>query len=633
MCGIAGIVRFDGTTPDPHAVAAMTDALMHRGPDGSGTWTNANVALGHRRLKIIDLSEAASQPMLSPDGRFALVFNGEIYNFRELRVTLEAQGHRFRSSGDTEVLLKLYEIHGEGCLEFLRGMFAFAVVDCAKKTLFLARDRVGKKPVKYFHEDGVFAFASEEKALRTLPQCPRETDWEALHHFLTVTYLPAPLTGTRGIHKLPAAHCMTIHLESGRTEMRRYWSLRYAPDERKSEEQWSQEILSTLKKSVELRMIADVPVGAFLSGGVDSATIVALMSRLHPQPIKTFSIGSKNAMSELPDALRIASAFGTDHHPIVLEPDIMRTLPALVSTYEEPFGDPSVLPTYLLAKHTRRDVTVALSGDGGDECFGGYVRYPILRFSERWNRAVPALARSAVRGGARLFHRLRNDTFSYRNAVFHDSLTQPWPERVLSYMGGFTEEEKRRIETPLSARFPRSDEWFASRTHDARSRADDLIHQAMNADLETYLPDDLLPKVDLGSMAWSLEVRSPLLDQELLELTATMPARYHVRGWATKWLFKRLLRGILPEETLRKRKQGFRLPLDPWFRGELSPYVRERILGAPRSFWTLFDRKNTAAFLRDYFDSRVDRSPQVWMLLWLVEWLEQRERSVQNTDL
>lgn len=624
MCGIAGIIHFNGSTPDQGVLDRMTDALAHRGPDDRGTWMGDGIGLGHRRLSIIDLSGASHQPMCSADGRYVIVFNGEIYNFSEIRRTLETRGITFRSKGDTEVLLALYAFEGERCLDRLRGMFAFAVFDRQKRTLFFARDRVGKKPLHYFLSESALVFASEIKALRTHPDCPSEIDFEALHHFLTLSYLPSPLTGIKGLQSLPAAHCMTVHLDTGESTIRRYWSLTYLPDHTRSLDEWKERILTTLTESVRMRMTADVPVGAFLSGGIDSATIVALMSRLHTEPIRTFSIGSDDRTSELPDALRIAKLFSTDHHAFALEPDIVHLLPELVRTYEEPFGDPSCIPTYLVSRFTQKHVTVALSGDGGDECFCGYARYPILQFSETLHRFLPQFLLQALRKGTSLFHLLRQDTFSYRSAIFADSLLHPWPERILQYMGGYTDAEKASIyRNDFGKRFPATAPWFASQMSDARLHGDDLIHQAMNTDVESYLPDDLMPKVDMGAMAHGLEVRSPFLDHELLELTAELPTKLQLRGHETKWILRHLLRGLLPEETLHKPKQGFRLPLDRWFRGPLSPFLRDRLLTGHPLFWNIFDRKGIERFLEQYFTSHIDYSPQLWMLLWLREWFEQ----------
>jgi asparagine synthase (glutamine-hydrolysing) len=622
MCGIAGFVRLNGQPIDQAMLDRMTDAVAHRGPNARGTFTHENVGLGHRRLSILDLTTAGSQPMVSDDGTVVLSFNGEIYNFALLRQQLERKGHVFHSRSDTEVLLHLYQEYGVECLQHLRGMFAFAVYDKRKRQIFLARDRIGKKPLKYFASGGVFAFASELKALRTLPQCPREVDREAVHHFLTMMYLPAPRTGFVGIHKLPAGHYLLLDTATGAHAIRPYWELSYDTDETASEEQWRSRILSTLEESVKLRMVADVPVGAFLSGGIDSGTVVALMSKLSDKPVQTFSVGSSDpAMNELPLAEMVAKRYGTDHHPILLEADVATLLPELVHTYEEPYADPSAIPTYLIAQVTRSHVTVALNGDGGDENFGGYVRYPILLFSEQWKRAP---AHSVARLATRLFHMAQANTFSYRAQRFEQSMDLPWPERFLQYISFFTEEEKRSLyRSGFAEHFGRTDEWYAAQTVGARSRAHDTLHQAMAMDMHTYLPDDLMPKVDLGSMAHGLEARSPFLDHELLELTARMPARFKVRGRSTKWILRRMAKDLLPPDILSGRKRGFRIPLDKWFRNELKHFVRDRLLTGNPLFWEIFDRAKIEQFLRMYWSSGVNYSDHVWALLWLAEWCSQ----------
>lgn len=623
MCGIAGIVRLDGQTPDRRQVESLASALKHRGPDGSGVEVDRNVGLAHTRLSIVDLSNASSQPMRSENGSLTLIFNGELYGFQEQRKALQAKGHVFTSTGDTEVLLRLYDEYGPDCVRHIRGMFAFAVHDRKRNILFLARDRVGKKPIKYFRTPTTFAFASELKALKTLPECPREIDREAVHHFLTMMYLPSPLTGIQGIHKLPAAHTLTINLSTGEEKLQRYWELRYEPDERKTESEWIEAIRTTLDESVRLRMIADVPVGAFLSGGIDSAAVVAFMAKHSTHPVKTFTIGSDDpGFDESQEAAQIAKLFSTDHHPIPLKADIVTLLPELVATYEEPYADPSSIPTYLVAKETRKYVTVALNGDGGDENFAGYVRYPILLFSEYW-RSLPWFLHGIVHASTHLFHAFKKDTLSYRSERFERTVPMPWEKRYLQYLSFFTDDEKKAI-YKHGLRFPPTDEWYARRTAEARTRAPDLLHQAMAMDLETYLADDLLPKVDLGTMAHGLEARSPFLDHHLLELTARIPGRHLVQRNHRKKILKAALRGIVPDSTLDRGKRGFRLPFDRWFRSDLRGFIEGRLLEAGPAFWEFFDRRGMERFLRGYRESKIDYSDHVWALLCLSEWMEQQ---------
>jgi len=623
MCGIAGIIRLDGTAVDPHELDQMTDALAHRGPDGRGTFIDQNIGLGHRRLRILDLSDSAAQPMRSIDQQYVLTFNGEIYNFEELRRDLLEKGHHFTSTGDTEVLLKLYEEYGEECVSKLRGMFAFAIYDRKRNTVFLARDRLGKKPIKYFLKDGVFAFASELKALRTLAACPRTMHGESIHHFLTMMYVPSPETGIDGIKKLPAAHTLTIDLAKGTHALRRYWSLEYQTDHSITLQEWEERIYSTFEESVRLRMRADVPVGAFLSGGVDSSAVVMMMSKMSSRPIETFSIGTaEQSHNELPLAELVAKQFGTNHHPIVVEPDIVHLLPELVSIYEEPYADSSAIPTLLLARETRSSVTVALNGDGGDENFAGYARYPILKFSRSWGH-VP-LVHPFVRMTLRLIQSIKNDTLLYRARRFEDGISAPLSERQLNYLSFFTEEEKRALyREDFASEFPDTFRFYAEKTSETRARTSDWLSGALASDLSTYLADDLLPKVDLGTMAVGLEARSPLLDHTLLELTARMPSHFKLHGFTPKWIFKRMLRGHIPDVILDRPKTGFRLPLDVWFRGSLKPFVLDRLLSPSSPLFTIFDRGLLEVFLAQYFNSHIDRSDQVWSLLWLDEWMRQ----------
>lgn len=624
MCGIAGIVHFDGRQVSQEVLDRVTDALVHRGPDARGTACIDNVGLGHRRLSIIDLSSGGSQPMHSPDGRFVLTFNGEIYNYQQLKAELEAAGHQFRSQSDTEVLLRLFEVYGIECLHRLRGMFAFAVFDRTAQQLFIARDRVGKKPVKYFVKNGTLAFASELKALRVLPECPREVDWQAVHHYLSMMYVPAPETGFTGISKLPAGHYVVFNTRTGASELRRYWELQYRTDTKRSEAEWREEVWNTLRESVRLRMISDVPVGAFLSGGVDSGAVVALMSQLTDKPVQTFSIGSDDPRyDELPDAAIVAKAFGANHHEFPLRANVVELLPQLVHTYEEPFADPASIPMYLLAQYTRSEVTVALNGDGGDENFAGYVRYPIMQFSEKW-RTFPGWLHSATHAATGVLQALLKSTFSYRCERFQASIGQSFVSRALCYHSYFTDDEKQSLyRDSQRLRYPRTDSWYEARSGNSRSRAIDPIHQLMSMDTDFYLADDLLPKVDMATMAFGLESRSPLLDHKLLELTAQMPLTYKLRGLQRKWLFKQLLQGVLPEQILTRPKRGFRLPLNTWFRSDLQAFVQDRLQASDSPLWQLLDRAKLERWLQTYWDSHIDFSDQVWALLWLDEWLRQ----------
>lgn len=625
MCGIAGIIGF-GEEARKEEIERMTTAIAHRGPDGAGALLRGSVGLGHRRLSIIDLSQAAAQPMVSAGGRYAVTFNGEIYNFQEKRAMLEAAGHRFASSGDTEVLLKLFELHGERCVDHLHGMFAFAAADFERKEALLARDRIGKKPLYFFVNDRRLAFASEIKALRALPDCPREIDAEAVRHFLLLGYAPAPSTGIRGIQKLPAAHVLKVNWGQRNTLIQRYWSLPTEIDTEADHAKTVAALDAKISESVRLRLIADVPLGAFLSGGLDSSTVVAYMKR-HAKQVTAFSIGFKGLRSEIPDAQAVAAHLGVESLTKELEPDVLGILPTLVRIYDEPFGDPSCIPTYFLCQHAREHATVALSGDGGDENFGGYARYPILHLSDRL-ACMPRFLTSVLRKGAQWAHVLRKDTFTYRSLLFAESLRKPWQLRMLDYMGNCTEHELRtlcRAPALLDARS--TYRFFEEKTKSVteRARRDERINAAMQMDILTYLADDLMPKVDLAAMAHALEVRAPLLDHELMEMSARIPSAWKVRGFEKKLILKEIVSPMLPLQTLRKRKQGFRLPLDEWFRGKYREKIRARLLDGHPLAWTLLDRSGVERFWDGYMASRIDYSPQVFQLAWLQHWIEMAE--------
>lgn len=622
MCGIAGLVRLDGSNVDRDSLDRLTDALDHRGPDGHGTHEASNVGLCHCRLAILDLTEAAAQPMSGQSG-CTLVFNGEIYNFAELRAGLQARGVTFRSTGDTEVLLKLYEDEGPVCVARLEGMFAFAVHDPKRGILFMARDRMGKKPLKYFQAGKTFAFASELKALRALPECPREFDRAAILRYLTLMYVPSPDTGFVGIRKLPAAHTLTLDLATGTQTIARYWSPPTPVIVRRSEEEWIERIDATFTEAVRKRMVADVPVGAFLSGGIDSGAVVAAMAKLSDRPVETFSIGSADErMNELPDALLTATKFGTNHHPIVVEPNLPEMLPKLARAYEEPFADPSSIPTMLVAAAARERVTVALNGDGGDENFAGYVRYKIAAFANGWSK-VPGPVHRLVEGGASLFHLLRKDTFSMRCLRFERSMRLPESARYLETLSFFSEPEVRSLLRAGVDPQP-TGRWYQDRVREASERGgNDPVRRAMHRDYDTYLADDLLPKVDIATMAVGLEARSPFLDPAMLELTAGIPTDMLIRGGTRKWIQRKWLTDTLPGDIVWKKKRGFRIPLDAWFRGPLASWVDERLLSAPPAFYEMFDRSAIEAFLKTYRRSRMDLSDHAWALLWLCEWMDQ----------
>lgn len=626
MCGIAGKISLGSKTISTSEIEQMTDAIRHRGPDDGGVYISPDqkIGLGHRRLAIIDLSPLGHQPMRYMD-RYEIVFNGEIYNFQKKRDELEKGGYSFASHSDTEVILALYDKYRENCLKHLRGMFAFAIYDERKKVLFAARDRVGKKPFKYFFDGNTFLFASELKAILTQPEYMREPDYEAIHHYLTLQYVPAPMTGFKGIKKLEPAHFLTLNLKTKELTKERYWKLDYSKKLDLSEDEWKHRIIDTLNESTRLRMIADVPIGAFLSGGIDSSAVVAMMARHSSQPIKTFSIGFKEEKyNELPYARMIAKKFNTDHTEFVVEPHAIELLPMLVKQYEEPYADSSALPTYYVSKLTREHVTVALNGDGGDENFAGYTRYAAFQVSNILDH-FDILNRIAGKPLTKFLARNIRNTFFERLHRFSKSLSDDYRRRYLSYTAYFTNEQKSALYTDeFKAKVWNQDTYEIIANHFLESGSKNRTEQAMYADIATYLPEDLLAKVDIATMAVALEGRSPFLDHELLELTAKIPFNLKLKGLNNKkYILKEALRDTIPGEIFFRPKMGFGVPIDAWFRGELKDYAKEKLLDGQLVKRNLFKKSAIEKILHTHTSTNINFSPHIWALLTLELWFEE----------
>lgn len=626
MCGITGKIYFNDKRVSEQEIHEMNERIKHRGPDDGGIYINpkGNAGLGHRRLSIIDLSPLGHQPMANEDETVWIVFNGEIYNFQSLRPDLEKKGHRFRSKTDTETIIHLYEEYGEECLKYLRGMFAFAIWDEKKQRLFLARDRAGKKPLKYYIGKDFIVFASELKAFIDMPGVPREPDYNAIHHYLTFQYVPHPLTGFKDIKKLPAAHYLTIDL-SGTTpkisEPVRYWKLDYSKKLNLKEEEWEELILKKLDEAVQLRMISDVPLGAFLSGGVDSSAIVALMARSSSKPIKTFSIGfTEKRFSELPYAREVATRYSTDHHEFIVEPKAIDVLPKLVYHFEEPYADSSALPTFYLSQITRDYVTVALNGDGGDENFAGYPWYNVLQLNALY-RKMPYAFRRIGQVGVEALHKmfLHSLLFRYGSIYGKGSLHEQayLHSELLAY---FCEEEKNHLyNEEFSALFNKKSTWNFLDQYYAESNNLGAIDSALYTDINTYLADDLLPKVDIASMAVALEARSPLLDHEFMELSAQMPSSLKIKNGEKKYIFKKLLEPLVPNDVMYRKKQGFGIPLNDWFRTSLKEYARENLLSSDAFIGKIFKREKIKNMLKAHEQGSKD-GRRIWLLLTLELW-------------
>ena len=624
MCGIAGQVRADGAPVDARLVAAMGRSLRHRGPDDAGTYVHGGVGLAHQRLSVIDLSPAGHQPMSNKEGTVWIVFNGEVYNFQELRSQL-APRHDFRSRTDTEVILHLYEEYGLQCFSRLRGMFAIAIWDKSRQRLVLARDRIGKKPLFYRTDPRGLSFASELKALLVEGTVP-PVDNVALHHYLTFQYVPAPRTIFQGIRKLRPGHLLVY--ERGQADERAYWSLDY---DRKltgrSEREHREEFFRLLEESVRLRLISDVPLGAFLSGGVDSSSVVALMSRLTDQPVKTFSIGFKEeSFNELPYARQVAQRFKTEHHEFLVEPSALELLPTLVRVYDEPFADPSAIPTYYVSQLSRQFVTVVLNGDGGDELLGGYPRYG---FRPRDRVKARLLPQTLGDGCADLLDRLPALPGVSRLRGLAERVAVPFSRAYLPRLCCFLPAEKRSLYTPEFLQAVREDDSYALLSRWFRdARASDLLDQLLDVDTHSYLPDDVLVKVDRASMAHGLEARSPFLDHQLVEFAASLPVDYKVRNGQSKYMLKAAMRGLLPDAVLDRDKMGFGVPVDRWFRHELSGFVREVLLSPvslqrgyfrPEFIRAMIDNQQAGACA---YGSRV--YALVMLELWHREYVDQR---------
>ncbi len=612
MCGIVGVV---GPSADRASrMRSMRDQIAHRGPDSAGEYVNARAALGVRRLRIIDLA-TGDQPMSNEDGSVWTVFNGEIYNYPELRDELSARGHAFRTASDTEVIPHLYEDHGPRFVERLAGMFALAVWDERDATLVLARDRLGKKPLLYRTSDDELSFASEHSALLAgLPTVP-PVDAHAIRLYLRLGYVPAPHDAFQGIHKLLPAHYLVW--QGGRARVERYWRL---PADRvqMDEADAVAEFRRLFKRAVARRLLSDVPLGALLSGGVDSSAVVATMAELTSR-VRTFSIGFEEAeFSELAHARRVAQRFGTEHYEFVVRPDAIEILPELVRHYGEPYADSSALPTYYLTKLTRQHVTVALDGDGGDEVFAGYERYLAARFAALLDR-VPRPMREAVVAGARVLP----DSTTPRSGLrrirrFLGAIPLAPRPRYLRWLGVFDDDALADLLDPELAGGGRSNGEVPGLTISLDGA--DPVRAAQTIDLLLYLPDDLLVKMDIASMANSLEVRCPFLDHELVEFAWRLPTRLKLRGTERKRLVKRAFDGIVPPENMYRSKQGFGVPIGVWMRGTLAEQVEDLVLSPMALARGYFRPERLRMLVHAHTHGQEDHTARLWSLLMLELW-------------
>jgi asparagine synthase (glutamine-hydrolysing) len=608
VCGIAGLIARDGT-PDPALVERMTAALVHRGPDDGSVDAFGRCVLGHRRLKVIDL-ETGYQPVENESGSIACVFNGELYNFRELRAHLG--GHDVRGTGDTAVIPHLYEQHGLSFVERLEGMFALALWDAERDRLVLARDRVGKKPLLWTTlPDGTLAYASELKALLRLPALRRDVDLAAIDAYLALQYVPGRGTAIRGVERLPPGHLLVW--EDGQAAVEQYWRLRTEPEEL-ADEDWLERVRDAVGAAVRRRLVADVPLGALLSGGIDSSIVVALMAQASPEPVRTFTVGFPDARyDERPHARAVAERYATRHEEVLIEPHAAELLPQLAAAFDEPLGDEAALAQFLVCGAARRHVTVALTGDGGDESFAGYERYAAHRLAERIPGAPAQLAARAARllpGG-----RTEPRSSAFRAARLLDVAAAPAGEYYTRLMEVF----------PVSLRR----ELWADDRHVALSHLPPPgpgIAGLQLLDVETYLPGDLLPKADLASMAHSLELRSPFLDHHVLELGLALPDRLKLRGREGKQALRRAFAAELPPTVAARGKTGFGVPIGRWFREDLRELARDLLLDRRARERAWFRPTTVERLLGDHAAGRADHAHRLWCLvmleLWLRTWVE-----------
>ena len=619
MCGIAGRVNFStGRPPSVELVQKMCDLLAHRGPDGGDAVVHGVAGLGHRRLAIIDLSPAGRQPMSTPGGLVWITFNGEIYNFQELRSKLQARGHTFQTRTDTEVILAAYREFDLDCLQHLNGMFALAIWDQARERLFLARDRVGKKPLHYWvHKDGL-SFASEPKAFLADPDFLPQPDPVALAAYLTYQYVPTPLSAFKGVKKLPPAHYLVA--EHGNVSLHPYWRLSYARQTTLSETDAAGMLLEKLREAVRVRLVSDVPLGAFLSGGIDSGTVVALMAQLGTSAVKTFSIGfEEKAFDELAYARLVAQRYGTDHREFVVRPDAIELLPRLVWHYNEPFADSSAIPTFVLSELTRRHVTVALNGDAGDENFAGYERYRANVLAQRYERMPPALRRPVGRL-AGLMPSGGSGSLMSKGKRFVEALGETRERRYARWMSHFHQSLRTELCRPefLAAGGPDPADIVVDAY--AASDAMDFVDATLDVDVHNYLPDDLLVKVDIATMAHGLEGRSPFLDHHVMEFAASLPSRFKLKGAVKKHILKKAVTSLLPAEIIDRPKMGFGVPLETWFRNELKEMAFDTLLSRRMREREYFHE----AFIRRLLDEHTSGARawhyQLWNLLMLELW-------------
>ncbi len=626
MCGIVGKFNFKTGKPvSENLIDSMCEKLNHRGPDDKGVFIDGAVGLGHTRLSIIDLSSHGHQPMGSSDGRYWITYNGEVYNFLSLREELVLEGYTFKSQCDTEVILYLYQKYGKKCLEYLRGMFSFAIWDCKEETLFLARDRIGKKPLFFYFDEKVLIFASEIKSILQDNTVKKQINYEAFYDYFKYLYIPDPKTIYNNIYKLEPGHFLIC--SKHKFEKTQYWDISFSQSESKNLNQITEELYEIIKESVSLRMISDVPLGAFLSGGIDSSCVVAMMALESSKPVTTCSIGfDSSKFDEVEFAQIVADQYQTDHHELIVKENAASIINDLPKYFDEPFADSSAVPTYFVSKLARRKVTVALSGDGGDENFAGYEKYYIDDIENRLRNSIPEIIRKSLFPNiANLFQKFDNPYLQKGNTLFntlsHDAdfgffLTNTQFQEPL-WNSLINEETKKKIGD--------YDPFNITQYHYNKADTDNHLSKILYTDLKTYLPGDILVKVDRMSMAHSLEVRAPILDHKVIEFAASIPHALKYNRGEKKYILKQSLKKILPHSILYRKKMGFSVPLADWFRNDLRIIVENTLFSSNSGLPIFFNISNIKKIWDKHQAGKRDFSTILWTLFMFELWFKHSE--------
>ena len=611
MCGIAGIVRWNDAPVFEHEIHAMCDLMVHRGPDDSGVYVAPGVGIGMRRLSIIGL-DTGHQPMSNEDGTVWVVFNGEIYNYASLRTDLQQRGHVFRTASDTECLVHLYEDYGTDLVDHLRGMFAFGIWDSSRRQLLLGRDRLGIKPLYYAESKRGLVFASELKPVLNCHGVDRSLDWQAVGHLLTFLTTPSATSIVAGVRKLEPAR-VAVARAGEPLRIERYWDVSFEPNENATEADHIERLRELLDESVKLHRVSDVPVGAFLSGGIDSSAVVATLARQHPEPVKTFSIGFEEAgFDELAHARDVDARFGTDHYDLIVRPDVVAIVEDLTWYLEEPFGDTSAIPTYMVSKLAAAHVKVVLSGDGGDEVFAGYDRYLVEERERSFDALPQPLRRAAGAVGAWLPEGTRGKRFLQHLAL-------DGARRYVDAAAMFRIDDLRQLLQHDAYRMVATHDAADAATRSMIGSGNDWLSAVQRWDLAAYLPQDILTKVDRMTMAHSIEARPPLLDHRLVEYAATVPSRFRLRNGSTKHLFKQAMRGTLPDHIIDRPKQGFAVPLAQWLRADLAEFARDILLSPTARQRGLFNVRQVERLMQLNARGR-NLDLQLWTILSLELW-------------